>query len=73
MKKILGQASGLLQDFNDEVRNEASKIREGILDSLENLQKLDDEIVQQIASDEASTEEDITKEAVHAKNRELGV
>jgi len=62
LKKILGQATGLLEDFNDGVRNEASQIREAILDCLKNLQKLDDEIVQLIASDEASTEEDITKE-----------
>ena len=62
LKKILGQASGMLENFSEEVRHEASQIKEGILDSIRMLQKLDEEIVELIASDEASTEEDITKE-----------
>ena len=39
LKKIFGPASRVLQDFKDQGRNEASQIREGILDCLKNLQK----------------------------------
>ena len=62
LKKILGQASGMLENFSEEVRHEAFQIKEGILDSIRILQKLDEEIVELIGSDKASNEEDITKE-----------
>jgi hypothetical protein len=51
LTKILSaQASGVLENFNEELR------------IVTNIQKLDDEIVQLIASDKNSTEEDIMKE-----------
>ena len=62
LKKILGQASGMLENFTEKVRSKASPlIREGILDCIKTLQNLDEEIVELIASNEASNEQDITK------------
>ena len=62
LTKILAQASGVLENFNEELQIEASQLREGIIDAVTNIQKLDDEIVQLIAIDNDSTEEDIMKE-----------
>jgi hypothetical protein len=62
LTKILAQATGMLENFNEELRIEASQLREGIVDAVTNIQKLDDEIVELIASDKDSTEEDIMKE-----------
>ena len=62
LKQILGQASGMLENFTEEVRSEASQLREGILDGIKTLQNLDEKIVELIASNEASSEQDITKE-----------
>ena len=66
LKQILGQASGMLENFTEEVRSEASQLREGILDCIKTLQNLDEKIVELIASNEASSEQDITKEVEEA-------
>ena len=56
----------MLENFTEEVRSEASQLREGIVDCIKTLQNLDEKIVELIASDEASSEQDITKEVEEA-------
>ena len=56
----------MLENFTEEVRSEVSQLREGIVDCTKTLQNLDEKIVELIASDEASSEQDITKEVEEA-------
>ncbi|CAB4007701.1 Hypothetical predicted protein [Paramuricea clavata] len=62
LTKILAQVTGMLENFNEELRIEASQLREGIVDAVTIIHRLDDEIVELIASDKDLTEEDIMKE-----------
>lgn len=59
---IVGHAQQLVTEFSEENWVDAAQLRDSITETLETVRKLDGEIIELLAGDEHSSEEDIQKE-----------
>ena len=62
LTKILTQVSGLVTDFNEEIRADVAQLPDSICETFTVVKNLDDKIVDLMASDAESTEADAGKE-----------